>query len=222
MPWTVRPLPDNPIERIPIIIWNLLIYIGQKHRPGVDMEYLGQVYWYVERARRRLARLVERFRDGSLCPPRPRARPRSRASETDEAALRPQPAFSPPRNYAWLCGLVPQWAASCGGQLLMALDTEEMRAMAEAGPQLGRVLRPLMWALAVTEPAYLNPKPRPRPRRARVVAPAAAPANADPHVPSPASVFTPPVAAPRAEPPRALGPNLPFDREGSRSSFGKA
>jgi hypothetical protein len=211
MTWSPQPLPAHPLQRIPIIIWNLLIYIGQKHRPDIDMEYLGQVYWYVDRVRRRFARLAERFRDGTLCPPPPRARPSPNPTEADTATPRPRPGFVPPRDFAWLCGLVPQWASDCGRRLEMALDTEEMKAMAEAGPQVAGVLRPLMWALGVTQPDYLNPRPRPALRAPKTppIPPAPTPAPPSPSgetMPGPARVYTPSSA------PAPLGEGWSFGR----------
>jgi hypothetical protein len=64
-----------------------------------------------------------------------------------------------------MIGLVPEAAAS-GSQLQHLLADPEMAALAAAGPQLGRLLRPLCRALGVTPPPYLTPPPPPPPPRA--------------------------------------------------------
>ena len=122
----------------------------------------------------RLGRMVARFTAiaaraaaGTLrAPPRRRTVPAEPAAEK-----RPPPRRNPlPQNFAWLVRLVPE-AACFGSQLQFLLAEPEMKALLEAAPQLGRILRPLCRTLGVSPvPAVVPPAPKrpakpPKPKR---------------------------------------------------------
>jgi hypothetical protein len=155
MIWNLPALPENPLDRCVMLLRHLLLYVGKAHRPNVDMAFHTVVWWYVDGLRRRFERLVERFRDGSLHPPQPRATPRAPAT-----APRTKPRVSLPRTPGWLCEHVPQFAAVYGARLRAMMDDPAVIALIDAGPQAGRVLRPMFHMLGREMPIILILPPR--------------------------------------------------------------
>ena len=145
----------------------LLGYIRTKMRGGVEWAVVHAADARVRRIRNRFADLVAKYRAGTLCPPRPRPAPRVEILPEGEETV-PKPAKPPrapsvlPRGFAWLCALVPQWAAGCGHQILRELDDPEMRELIAAAPQAGRLLRPLLWMTGRQVPTFLALPPRVR------------------------------------------------------------
>jgi hypothetical protein len=195
MPWSLPPQPALATDRFILILAALWDWVWQK--PGKEMtDVLSEaIRRKLAKAKARFAILAQRFHDGTLAPPEPRARPRKPAPSPDDAAPRTRPPPILPRHFAWLCGLVPQWAAGCGSQMQHLLQTPELEAMAKASPEVGKLLRPLLWMTGRMPPAYLALPPRtrraraglpPGPRRPRAapVAPAESPPPAPPPPPA--------------------------------------
>jgi hypothetical protein len=197
MIWNLPPLPANPLDRFVMLLRFLVLYVGCKHRPDVDMAVHTAVWWYVDGVRKRFTRLVERFRAGALRPPRPRAAPRAGPAPSDAAEPRSRPHGTPPRDRAYLCWHVPQHAAWCGGMLRSLLEDPEVIAVIEAGPQARRVLRPLFRMLGHEMPAILLEPPR------------APPPPTDPAPLAPPAIDPPAIDPPAIDPPTATAPAPP-------------
>ena len=180
----------------------LLGYIHTKMRGGVEWAVVHAADARVRRIRNRFADLVAKYRAGTLCPPRPRPLPRAEIlPDGEQAAPKPaKPERTPsvlPRSFAWLCELVPQWAAGCGHQILRELDDPEMRELIAAAPQAGRLLRPLLWMTGRQVPTFLALPPRVRAPRS-------------PSVPSdPARTRRPRTPSPTAPASSAAGSSAP-------------
>jgi len=106
------------------------------------------------RTAQRLDRLIARWRAGADLTPRPRA-PRSRLAT-------PRPYAPNPRGHAWLVR-EHQQAAQFAPQVETFLARPDIRALAEAAPQAGRLLRPLCRMFGIAPPAWLRLPDRPRP-----------------------------------------------------------
>lgn len=139
-------------------------------------------YHRINRMVRRLDRLVAHWQAGTLPKPRPsRTRqPRRKQPDSDQ----PMPPRLP-RGRAWLVRLV-QPTAQLAGQVETFLATPETRALVEAAPQAGRLLRPLCRALGIAPPDWLRLPARPRPPRKPRTKPPRPPAT--PYRPLPAYV----------------------------------
>ena len=112
----------------------------------------------------RLDRLIQRWHAGTLPPPRP-----SRAGTARrKTPLRPDR----PRHQTgrfWLIRLVQRTAQYAPG-IEILLARPDTRALVEAAPQAGRLIRPLCRAFGLVQPDWLRlpprpPRPRPAPRR---------------------------------------------------------
>jgi hypothetical protein len=97
MIWNLPALPENALDRFTMLLRYLLLYVGKKHRPGVDMAVHTAVWWYLAGVGKRFARLVERFRAGTLHPLQPRETPRAPPSDAPAAAAPAAQAAMPPR-----------------------------------------------------------------------------------------------------------------------------
>ena len=113
----------------------------------------------------RLGRLANRFRAlftswqaGTLPPPRAPRAPRP---------YTPRETPRLPAARGWINARIPA-AAPCAGMLEFLLQDPELPGFLAQVPQAGRLLRPLVRALALTAPACLKlparPKPTPKPR----------------------------------------------------------
>ncbi len=126
---------------------------------------------YIVRLVFRLDSLVQRYESGRIAHPRPRAlRPETasneRAPSERPAPLPPAPL---PRGNAWLI-LHVQRTAQYIGHVEAFLARPDARALIQAAPQAGRILRPLCHALGMAPPPWLRlpgsrPPPDPCPRR---------------------------------------------------------
>ena len=99
-------------------------------------------------------RLAARFRAGTLVVRGKRA---VVAAVEDVKKTRRAPEVLWPRKPAWLVAMVGYQAAGMGSQLRAMLQTPEMVELLLAGPQAGRILRPLCRMLGV-ETSYLDPR----------------------------------------------------------------
>ena len=222
MSWPPPPLPELATDRFALIVTALIGYVRTKIRAGVEWALFNAAQAHVRRIRNRFAALVVKYRAGTLPAPRPKRPPPAieppDGSEPDESEQKPKPVRPVsllPRNFAWLCGIVPQWAAGCGGQVLHLLDEPEMRDLIAAAPQAGRLLRPLLWMTGRHCPDFLALPPRVRaprhlspadPSDADQPVPAADPIAAcdTPAAPSAAAPAAQPAARPAARPAAGL------------------
>ncbi|MCC6719621.1 MAG: hypothetical protein IT555_17195 [Acetobacteraceae bacterium] len=121
---------------------------------------LAFVYYRLTRMVLRLDRLAQRWQAGTLPKPRPSRAGQPRAARAKPPAL----PFAIPRGRLWLPRLV-QPTAQYSGQVEVFLADPQTRALVEAAPQAGRILRPLCVALGITPPPWLRLPDRPRPPR---------------------------------------------------------
>jgi hypothetical protein len=160
MPSPLPPQPALATDRFILILAALVRWVWEK--PGREMT--GLVSMAIRRkltgVQARFAILAQRFHDGTLAPPKPRATPRKPPHAADDAAARTRPQAILPRRFGWLCGLVPSWAAGVGYQMEALLQHPEMEAMAAASPEVGKLIRPLLWMTGRRPPAYLALPPR--------------------------------------------------------------
>jgi hypothetical protein len=170
-----RTAPDQP-AKLPDATWLLLF-----NRLG--------------RLSTRFQALHDRWRSNTL-PARRAPTPRQRAGATQSHEELHNPA--PPRlpqAQAWVSRRIPEAAPSVG-QFEALLHDPQTRALTEAAPQAGRLLRPLCRALGIPQPGWLK-----LPRRARtphLLAPLPAGDLA------PSAVEPPPAPAPVSAPDRPL------------------
>jgi hypothetical protein len=196
-------------DRFILILTTLCRWVWEK--PGREMT--GPVSAAIRRklttARLRFAILAKRFHDGTLTPPKSRSTARKTPRPPDDAAPRTRPPPVLPRRFGWLCRLVPPLASQAGEQMERLLNDPELEAMAKASPEVGKLIRPLLWMTGRKPTAYLAPPPRPRlalteregagpkppPRRPRAAAPAETPPAAPPAppVPPPEALLVTPV-----------------------------
>jgi|GEM_PF-3405943 len=148
---------------------------------------LSRLYWLLSR----IDSLALRWQQGRL--PRPRLRqpiPPSAGPVLQPAPAQAAPAtMRDPSMHGWLSRIhLP--SRQIGGQVEHLLAQGEMRALAQAAPQAGRLLRPLCRMLGITLPDYLALPPRPRPAKPRPAKPrpTRAPAPNPPDRPLPAYV----------------------------------
>jgi hypothetical protein len=166
----ILPPPRNLTERFDWVIQRLCDAVAIQSAKWAYITPLMVLVWgRLRRMSRRFAALAARMEAGRLKPPRPPA------ANPDPGGTRPhqQPPF--PSTPGWLLHYVQLEAAATANILRHMLEHDpEMRALLEAAPQLGRILRPL---LRMVSPAplparLLRPPPAPHPSSA-----AAAPAT---------------------------------------------
>jgi hypothetical protein len=195
MPSPLPPQPALATDWFILILATLRKWVWEK--PGQEMT--GPVSAAIRRklgmVQMRFASLAKRFHDGTLTPPKPRVKP---PASPDGSAPRTRPPPILPRRFGWLCRLVPSLASAAGAQMERLLDDPELEAMAKASPEVGKLIRPLLWMTGRTPPAYLALPPRvrraraaPKPAPARL--PRAAPAERQ-EVPPPPPVQAQPAA----------------------------
>jgi hypothetical protein len=207
MPWTLPPQPALATDRFILILTTLWNWVWEK--PGREMTGLVSVAIRrkLVRARLRFAILAQRFHEGTLAPPKPRATPRP-----PPGIAKPRSPSILPRHFGWLCGLVPSWAAGAGSQMLHQLTDPELEAMAAASPEVGRLIRPLLWMTGQMPPAYLALPPRTKRARAELP-PQRRPRRAAPPRPPAAPEVPPPGPTPTPQPPAALLVTPEFEGE---------
>ena len=125
--------------------------------------------------------LYDRWRSNTLPPQRtPRPRP-----QTVQPPQETPPPVRLPSAHGWAGRRIPE-AAPSAGQLEYLLQDPDTRALTEAAPQAGRLLRPLCRALGITQPAWLRLPSRPRrpSASAPLPSPSLAPFASNPSFPS--------------------------------------
>ncbi len=143
---------------------------------------LALIYHRLTRMALRLDRLTQRWQAGTL--PKPRA-PQTRSAPTRPDSPKPKPS-AVPKSHFWLVRLV-QPTAHYIVPVENFLANPETRALVEAAPQAGRILRPLCRALGITPPEWLRLPARPvTPRKSRAKPPRPEPAT--PYRPLPAYI----------------------------------
>ena len=141
---------------------------------------LALIYHRLTRMALRLDRLTQRWQAGTLPTPR-LPRPHAAAPKSS----RPKP-IAVPKSHLWLVRLV-QPTAQFIVPVEIFLANPETRALVEAAPQAGRILRPLCRALGIAPPDWLRlPARPPAPRKSRAKPPRPEPAT--PYRPLPAYI----------------------------------
>ena len=115
---------------------------------------LSLIHWRIARMVRRLDHLALRWQANTLPKPRP-SRPRAKCARPA------QPARLPSGRYWLIRALQP--TAQFTPHIEAFLARPDTRALVEAAPQAGRILRPLVRMLGLTAPEYLRLPPRPKP-----------------------------------------------------------
>ncbi len=136
----------------------------------------------LSRTGQRFAKLAARVRSGAL-PAAARAGCRPATSRSSD-----RQAERLPRGFAWLFRLVPH-STPFGSQLNHLLSDPEMKALLEAAPQMGRLLRPLCQMLGIRLSDH--PLLQRTPRRRDAAPPAGAEASADDAAPADAAAPEP-------------------------------
>jgi hypothetical protein len=162
MPWTLPPQPALATDRFILILSALWKWVWEK--PGSEMTgpLSAAIRRKVTTAQARFTILARRFHDGTLAPGKPRAGPRAPPAAGQDAAPRTRCRSILPRRFGWLCRLVPSLASMAGSQMESLLKEPELEAMAAASPEVGRLIRSLLWMTGKKPPAAFAPPPRPR------------------------------------------------------------
>ncbi len=199
----ILPAPRNLTERFDLLIRRLCDAVAIQSAKWAYITPLMVLVWSrLRRMSRRFAALAARMEAGRLKPPRP-AVPNPDPGRTRPP--RPPPPWPPfPSSPGWLLHYVQLEAAATANLLRHMIEHDpEMRALLEAAPQLGRILRPL---LRMVSPAPLPARliRPPRPEAAATARPAAAnPAAANPGADTPG---TRPAGTAAAPDPPGLSP----------------
>lgn len=132
---------------------------------------LSLVWERLRRTMQRLDRLTRRWQAGARLTPRSRKPRPAKAAKPADPNRRPgrYEGVKLPRRNGWLLQLCQPAVYGMAGVQQM-LEDPEIRALCEAAPQAGRLLRPLcrMYALALPEWLKLPPRPRkPKPAKPR-------------------------------------------------------
>ncbi len=184
----IHPAPRNLTERFDLLIRRLCDAVAIQSAKWAYITPLMVVVWgRLRRMSRRFAALVARMEAGRLKPPRPAA-PNPDPGRTRPP--RPPPPWPPvPSSPGWLLHYLQLEAAATASLLRHMLEHDpELRALLEAAPQVGRILRPLLRMVSRDPlPTRLMSPPRPAPVALTTVVPTAA-ATAAPHPRSPSPI----------------------------------
>ncbi len=169
---THAPLPTAPAERFARVIDGLCRAVAEGGGRGGLAGPLVILIWSRLRGLAvRFTALAARIQAGRHRRVFSRRRPRPAPRRPSRRAL--------PQSNAWLLRLVPQASAS-GSQLQQLLADPEFAALADAAPQMRRLLRPVCRMLGVRAPPPRPPDPPRRPpinfppgRTSKVAAPRA-------------------------------------------------
>jgi hypothetical protein len=123
------------------------------------------VHGRISRAFGRIARLLVRFRAGTLS--RRAVPPVAQLGVAPKRAERQTHLVALPRKFGWLVQAGGYQAAGYGLQLQTVLNTPEMAELLATSEQARRVLRPLCRALAIELPWVIDKIRMPRPPRQR-------------------------------------------------------
>ncbi len=158
------PPPRDLTERFDLLIRRLCDAVAIQSAKYAYITPLMVLVWgRLRRMSRRFASLVARVEAGQLKPPR------SAVQNPDPGRTRPPrppPPWPPlPSSPGWLLHYVQLEAAATNNLLRHMLEHDpEMRALLEAAPQLGRILRPLLRMVSPAPlPARLIRPPPPAP-----------------------------------------------------------
>ncbi len=172
----IAPPPRNLTERFDLLIRRLCDAVAIQSAKYAYLTPLMVLVWgRLRRMSQRFAALVARMEAGRLRPPRPAVQNPDRPRPQH-----PPPPWPPvPSIPGWLLHYVQMEAAATSSLLRHMLEHDpEMRALLQAAPQLGRILRPLLRMVSPAPlPQRLIRPPRPAPRPP-APAPLAAPAGA--------------------------------------------
>ncbi len=208
-------------RRFALTLGTLLVLVAARFR--VLGPHTVPLWTHLNRAARRITRLMDRLAAGRLTlrAPRPTGPHPIAPRPIGPHPIAPRPIGPPtlpgqpdrphtpgfPRISAWLVRMLGYEAAGLGSQLETLLNAPETTALLAAAPSAGRTLRPLCRLLGVTLPAILQLPPRPpraprAPRSPRAPQPsnAARPART-PTRPNRASIVLSPFGIPRTFPP---------------------
>jgi hypothetical protein len=184
----ILPAPRNLTERFDWVIQRLCDAVAIQSAKWAYITPLMVLVWgRLRRMSRRFAALAARMEAGRLKPPRPAVQ---NPDPGKTRPPRPPPPWPPvPGTPGWLLHYVQLEAAATANLIRHMLEHDpEMRALLEAAPQLGRILRPLLRMVSPAPlPARLIRPPRPAPSPAapnrvapRAVAPSSDVTTADP------------------------------------------
>jgi hypothetical protein len=156
-------------DRINYVLTSLIGRAMHYALPGYPKQALMYLIIYrLHRIRNRLLRVAILWREGRLTPAKPR---KSRAGKARAA----RKLSELPTKKFWLRHLLVQTQFDIC-PLEMLVDDPEMRAIIAAGPQAGRLLRPLHHMLGLPLPPHLRLQSRPRKLRPAKAKPAPDPA----------------------------------------------
>jgi hypothetical protein len=145
----------------------LCLAVGNAIRPGFIQESLAVlVVRRIFRIRAALLALEARYLVGTL-----RRRPVAvavTAGDVREPVVRVAAVMEMPRGFAWLCPLVPSYAATYGNHIRLLLAEPGMQELLLACPQAVRILRPLCVMLGIERSDYVPAGAEPVRVRARV------------------------------------------------------
>jgi hypothetical protein len=111
------------------------------------------VAWRMRRLANRFAALIARAIAGTLPTPRPRKSSAALAPIAPEAAQaeathkRPRKPDPLPREHGWLTKMLPALGAYTAGIEGLIYHDPQMAELIAAAPQVGRILRAVLWAL---------------------------------------------------------------------------
>ena len=174
--------------------------VTQPNQPPKLPDQIWLLLWNrLGRLSSRFQALHDRWRSNTL-PPQRAPRP-----QTVQNPRETPPPVRLPSAHGWAGRRIPE-AAPSAGQLEYLLQDPDTRALTEAAPQAGRLLRPLCRALGITQPDWLR-LPR-RPRR---------PGSSAPLPPSTLAPFASNPSSPSATPTPEDRPLPPYVRAAAKA-----
>jgi hypothetical protein len=164
----IHPPPRNLTERFDWVIQRLCDAVAIQSAKWAYITPLMVLVWgRLRRMSRRFASLAARMEAGRLKPPRPVVENPDPGVTRPPRPPPPRPPF--PSSPGWLLHYVQLEAAATANLLRHMIEHDpQMRALLEAAPQLGRILRPLLFMVSPAPlPARLTPPPTTRPPTTR-------------------------------------------------------
>ena len=154
-PWPSEPVPhDDLAGRLTQILDTLRkMAAATASKRWVLIPLAVLLHNYLSGVCRRFESLVLRLRAGPIAARR--ARPKAARPQTFGPQPSPADSASRPRlpaRFAWVIEMIPYHAAGIGSQLRVLLSEPAMKALIEADPRAGRILRPVCRMLGI-EPA---------------------------------------------------------------------
>ena len=183
MIFTTTPSPTGPaafVQLLDVMLGSIGAYINRHLPHPLDVLFCNRV----RRLGQRFVAMAEKARAGTLKPPRPRsATPR-------KPSVSARPLDLLPRQRGWVLRMGVHSAAvhHIRFQNLLTQDAEIMALIAAEPQRCGRILRPLIWMLGITDvPEVLRLPPRVRkvPAEPRALRPARREPPPDPPPPPP-------------------------------------